>query len=457
MRNTRLLAGIVAGASLIGATVALLPTPVAASPHCPPESTAPVCGGEPKPPPPLGRALNATYTWAMESRFDATGNTEVNPSHWIVHFNGCKSTAPNNDIRTYWWSFEGKTQATRSCRSGPMKFSRLGWQSVTLTIMTDATQKSSNQQILLRDLLVVSMGDSVAAGEGAPKEKFNLKHDAAWTDRRCHRSKNGVQVLAAKELERRDPHTSVTFRHVACSGASIYEGADGDGGIVRPYRGIDRRTKDKPAFLRSQVDVVQDAVGKRRIDLLLLSAGANDLGFGAIIEDCLNTANCAKKGNKMRTRTEDRLAKELPKRYALLAQVITARFAPRSVIVGEYPDPTHKANGTICNPLLNAPSLERVKGTITVTEARWAYDGVVKPLNRLIRATANTYRADGWSAVTGIEGDFRTHGYCAGAKATWFRQLTSSLLMQRNKVGAVQPKTFGYANMLPRYMQAIDR
>ena len=42
---------------------------------------------------------------------------------------------------------------------------------------------------------------------------------ATWQDRRCHRSARAGIAQAALELEQLDPHTSVTFVHLACSGA----------------------------------------------------------------------------------------------------------------------------------------------------------------------------------------------------------------------------------------------
>jgi FG-GAP-like repeat len=48
-----------------------------------------------------------------------------------------------------------------------------------------------------------------------------------WEDKRCHRSANAGPAQAALEIERSDPHTSVTFLSYACSGASITEGLVG--------------------------------------------------------------------------------------------------------------------------------------------------------------------------------------------------------------------------------------
>jgi hypothetical protein len=68
-------------------------------------------------------------------------------------------------------------------------------------------------------LTIVNMGDSYAAGEGAPHTGDNK-----WLDERAHRSSNSGQALAVKAFKARLPGTAIAFLNVASSGAGVTEG-----------------------------------------------------------------------------------------------------------------------------------------------------------------------------------------------------------------------------------------
>jgi PKD repeat protein len=118
---------------------------------------------------------------------------------------------------------------------------------------------------------------------------------ARWQDRRCHRSANAGSAQAARLLEQADPQTSVTFVHLACSGAEII------GGLVNGYDGING---DMPFELDSepegdllpdldpQAEAAAELIGDREIDALYLSIGGNDVGFGPITIACIALAPC---------------------------------------------------------------------------------------------------------------------------------------------------------------------
>src|SRR5262249_5125327 len=102
----------------------------------------------------------------------------------------------------------------------------------TLTIrMKDGSSASAGERVEVRDLLVVALGDSLTSGEGNPDADATPFALPRWQNGACHRSLKSGAALAALELERRDPHTSVTFVTLACSGASIAEG------LLHDYRG----------------------------------------------------------------------------------------------------------------------------------------------------------------------------------------------------------------------------
>jgi hypothetical protein len=91
------------------------------------------------------------------------------------------------------------------------------------------------------DYLVVSIGDSVASGEGNPDATPHT-----WLEPRCHRSLRSGAALAARAVELGDRHSVVTFVPLACSGATIEEG------LLNPYDGIEKDASKGP--LPPQVD-----------------------------------------------------------------------------------------------------------------------------------------------------------------------------------------------------------
>ena len=103
----------------------------------------------------------------------------VNPNEFIVTFDGCRSWADeesNNSTMTYTWTIDGQVTSGDDCRI-QHAFATQGTFAATLTI----TQSDGNvlldeqgrgnpftQSIVVKDFLIVSIGDSYASGEGNP-------------------------------------------------------------------------------------------------------------------------------------------------------------------------------------------------------------------------------------------------------------------------------------------------
>ena len=105
---------------------------------------------------------------------------------------------------------------------------------------------------------------------------------------RSHRSSISWPALAALVIEAADPHTSVTFIHLAQTGATVQNG------ILRQYRGAEDEICDY-CFLpmAGQLDSLHYLLGSRanRIDILTLTAGGNDIGFRQIITSLIAKDN----------------------------------------------------------------------------------------------------------------------------------------------------------------------
>ena len=82
----------------------------------------------------------------------------------------------------------------------------------------DVTYRDS-KAIAVRDRLIVSLGDSVAAGEGNPDLSGVNGGPVKWQNTRCHRSHAAYGEVAAERVQAENPRRPVTFVSFACSGA----------------------------------------------------------------------------------------------------------------------------------------------------------------------------------------------------------------------------------------------
>ena len=188
-----------------------------------------------------------------------------------------------------------------------------------------------------RDVLIVGMGDSIASGEGNPSEPVQLadtgfcfqrpisrrlfylpgraratgvdascenlvpgeqndqrdRWDAAaarWMFAPCHRSLYSYQVRAALTLAIENPAISVTFVPLGCTGAEIPDVT------VREQKARERpKIKNQKAVAKVPAQISElsrllrvskkNRTPVRRPDLILLTIGANDIGFSGLVAD----------------------------------------------------------------------------------------------------------------------------------------------------------------------------
>jgi len=243
---------------------------------------------------------------------------------------------------------------------------------------------------------------------------------AQWIDRACHRSAYSYQLRAALYLAVKDPHRAITFLSYACSGAEINEG------LFNPYMGPEFVTgKSRMApFERAQIplllaelcedgryngDAVRSApltpaqedalikgksyvfrpkggaasdaayrcgtapLGqglKRPIDLLFISIGGNDAGFGRWITAAISPPSfwrvadaflpvldsdksaCKADGYSCKAMTER--WGHVPARYALLRDFLDKRLqygsgGAKGILVYTYPVSDRDQNGELCH------------------------------------------------------------------------------------------------------------
>ena len=306
-------------------------------------------------------------------------------------------------------------------------FPREAAYSATLKLRTKSGVLRGSRTIVVQDWLIVGIGDSNGSGEGTPDRDAGVGVGGAlWQNSQCHRSANSYQALTARAIERSDPRTSVTFVHLACSGASIVNG------VLGRYEGIERG-----ALLQPQLVSARRLTHGREIDAMLVSIGVNDLRFGTMAGHCVEHASCPNVifpgTNVTLGRIMPRYLDDLKGRFDRLADALEGLVMPSRVYLNEYFDSTTNDAKEVCSPLM-----QTVKGTFDGAEAKWARESLLLPLNEVIRSAAEAHR---FRAVTGSETWFQGHGYCA--TDSWIVQLTGSFLGQLNKEGSLHATTTG--------------
>ncbi|HSG79814.1 MAG TPA: SGNH/GDSL hydrolase family protein, partial [Acidimicrobiia bacterium] len=357
-------------------------------------------------------------------------------------------TAPTSDgsriglpIASYEWRIRGQGLDLHRWSSRPELALVLpeGEYSVALTLRAKApfgtvTLRTFGTAVV-DDILVVALGDSYASGDGNPEVPdagagelwaeggVDAASDADHADAR--RSTVAWPSRVAMALERTDRRTSVTFVSLATSGATI------DGGVAGPDSG-------RPP----QVRQAGTLVGARRVDLVLLSIGGNDVGFSEVVRalvdadplldpvcydlDVEHAFASAVDGDwtrdttaryrapfSLECRATTRNGKQLPGLAGLgaafdrLASALTGLDASR-VVITEYPDPS--GGGTCSEIVGDAVPWPRLH-EIDRPEQAAGIAGVLEPLNRTI---ADAARRHDWTLVSGIAAAFADgHAYCA--------------------------------------------
>jgi len=358
------------------------------------------------------------------------------------------------------------------------------------------------------DLFIVGMGDSFASGEGNPDvpvrfspdrttdygiapddapltgyparigdwqdigdRKF-IEENARWQDQACHRSLYSHQLRAALQLAIEDPHRAVTFAGFACSGAETTYG------LFLEYKGNEwvpnppdlpqisavaeaqcgnssAKTYDLPEayHLKDRIPELKgslalrkcDAARARKIDLLLLSVGGNDVGFARLVANAVlaDTSILRKLGgwfgqvhgfieaNSQLDALDDRM-KSLNRALHNLLHVPWPE-SDRIILTGYPPMALLDDGKTVCP---DGQAGMTVMSDFSLSEAKAAEGNVVaERLNDIMRESAHQHL---WSFVDAHRATFRGRGLCAGySDAPW--TMADELRVPRKVNGAWEP------------------
>lgn len=404
-------------------------------------------------------------SWRMQDRFGTslaefapvpvvTPTAEyIHSPRRLVQFDACPAGGPPPASAAYTWRIDGLPPVQAGCRYD-YTFPTLGPHRVELTVTGSGAPAVTAQTVDLVDYLIVSFGDSYASGEGVPDVEgeyaitfppcrqagaFVLRQPcvdrivrpAQWSNAVCHRSSWAGPAQAALTIERADPHSTVTFVSLACSGASI------GSGLLGPHRGQPPQVDALARLLCTRTAGCSSPDQQRRVDALLISIGGNDLRFSDVITYCATSIfGCT--GLHMTaespvTQAQQALA-TLGAKYVALFQAITTALSVKAVYLTENADATIGDDGQVCS-IGGFPYGLRISSG----DVAWLRQNLMMRLTATERSVA---RALGWVFIDGIADQFREHGYCASDH--WFVTYPESWRRQGDDEGSMHPNRRGH-------------
>lgn len=371
----------------------------------------------------------------------------------------------------------------------------------------------NEQPSVVRDYLVIGLGDSFASGEGNPNkavrfhERDFLSYDgsgaswessgyparagayrttsdpgfkgqsAQWLSRPCHRSVYSQQFRTALHLAiaGEEQHHAVTFVGLACTGAAIIDG------LFEPWTGSEtgnrssseivtlgqlsgaaraicagtptQLTEPKYVLQRYEDDGEEGVEHRahqihacpedkaRKIDLLLLSIGGNDIGFSGLVANATIRldeftdllADWTSSNPKVSVEAARSLVEPLVENYKVLRTAIADVLHLKSpeeqkrVVMTAYPMISYGSDGKICPDggagMDGSVLFSLVSAKAEETE-RFIADLVHPEMAKV--ATGN-----GWTWVEGHRTRFKPQGICASGAASGYDTVAETKFPRR--------------------------
>ena len=343
----------------------------------------------------------------------------------------------------------------------------------------------ANTAAKVEDLFIVGMGDSFGSGEGNPDvpvrlspersadyglrskelaplagyparagdwqkigDKSFIDENPRWLDQACHRSLYSHQLRAALQLGVEQPHRAVTFVGFACSGAETIFGA-----FLR-YKGHEWVPNPPELSQVSAVSAAQcgsheapavdlpeayhmngrlpelkgglvlrkcEAANARKIDLVFMSLGGNDIGFSRLVANAVLADQSSLRslggwiGQVEGLNEAQGQLDLLADRYKALNRAIHALMHvpwPESdrVILTAYPPLVLLEDGRSLCP--DGTSGMTVLSDYHLSKEKSREASVAA--ERLQGIMTESARTHGWSFADAHRADFRGRGLCAG-------------------------------------------
>jgi hypothetical protein len=293
------------------------------------------------------------------------------------------------------------------------------------------------------------------------------KANARWLSRDCHRSQYGYPFRVGIELSLENRHRSITFASFTCSGAAVAEGlflemdaregySDKTGATVRPQLdqlgdlicqgGAQSRTQSAsytlPIFKQGSTQIETRRVSKtwcppqqrkRPIDLVMMSIGGNDVGFGplaayAMTESAADFAPiAAAMGSEIRfgPSVSRVYLGVLDQRMKAVKDALNDGFgvAPARVLQSSYEPIQYDETGALCGSLptlgmdvhpglrLNRQRLQETADFLRELLSR--LECITNPKGKSCPANLATGAGTGFTLVTDHIPEFTKRGLCA--------------------------------------------
>ncbi len=360
---------------------------------------------------------------------------------------------------------------------------------VSLTVHLGGRSISRSQKVYLQEFLVVSLGDSFAAGMGNPdfegisfRQVFHppdclMKEEAIWQENTegAHRSYKSGPSRAIQNLEEITFYDENGTLHLNCITflTFAFSGAKTKHLYLDPQAGWQGV---------NQVLEAQRAVGERPIDALLISIGGNDTGFPQGLQKLMAewkdplqnwisvllgspsllvkfilalvlTKTVPNTREEIRTELQNNLKGLLP-HYENLALYIDLYLSPREIYITEYPlgffDYQDGSKGG-CGIFAEIEQQDIVMVKEIGQQLNQIISEAVQTINKnFANRPANT----SWFYIDGIDAGFAGHGYCDSD--SFFVSCEESCLIQGDLFGTMHPNAKGhsiYARQIAKFLQ----
>jgi hypothetical protein len=344
--------------------------------------------------------------------------------------------------------------------------------------LPDGTIKRATAEILVRDLLIAGLGDSIASGEGNPDRQITLTDegfcfrrflgtsrndyyrpgragyrgnrsceggnapgasDREWTQQRarwmsaaCHRSLYGYQVRTALALAVENPHLAVTFIPLACTGAQIARGIldqqVASEVVCAGGRGCAKTVPAQLIQLRDALALARRHRPDRALDLVLLTVGANDIHFSELVANALLDESAErsifKRGGLIASVEEAQraLSSDLPGNFARLRGALKTLVGGDlgRVVYVSYSNPALQPGGAPCPGGRDGFDIHPAFA-LNAQQVRRAAEFVEREFLPRIKALAQCqdgaicHDGERMTFVDAHQGAFTDHGVCARA------------------------------------------
>ncbi|MFM2421640.1 MAG: hypothetical protein RL291_170, partial [Pseudomonadota bacterium] len=384
-------------------------------------------------------------------------------------------TAPNDG--------RGRGLSIKSACDRPVELDIPYPRGARITVVADGREIAETNAVV-EDLFILGMGDSFGSGEGNPDVPVKLSRErtadyglrtkdvalsgyparvgawervgdrkfisenAQWVDQACHRSLYSYQLRAALQLAIEEPHRAVTYVGLACSGAETtfglflrYKGhewvpsppdlsqisaaADAQCGnttardleLPEAYHMNERIPELKGGLVLRKCD----AEKARKVDLIFLSVGGNDIGFSRLVANAVLADRSTLRslggwfGQVHGINEAQKGLDSLEDRYRSLKRAFhNLLHLPWSesdrVILSAYPPMALLEDGRSVCPDGHAGMTVLPDFELSTAKAKESTVAAER-LNVLMR---NAAKLHGWSFADGHRRQFQGRGVCAG-------------------------------------------